>query len=128
MGFVAGVGRAFLAFLEATGRVSLFAGTAVSHCVRPPFYFRLIGQQMVEIGYYSLPVVGMTALFTGMVLALQSYTGFARFSAEGLFSLCRLGLRPPRGLDWLLRQAGARRHAPGMARVPRHETRRRTRH
>ena len=32
--------------------------------------------------YYSLPVVGLTAIFTGMVLALQSYTGFARFSAE----------------------------------------------
>jgi phospholipid/cholesterol/gamma-HCH transport system permease protein len=38
---------------------------------------------MVEIGYYSLPVVGLTAIFSGMVLALQSYTGFARFSAEG---------------------------------------------
>jgi phospholipid/cholesterol/gamma-HCH transport system permease protein len=38
---------------------------------------------MVEIGYFSLPVVGLTALFAGMVLALQSYTGFARFSAEG---------------------------------------------
>jgi len=40
-------------------------------------------RQMVEIGYFSLPVVGLTALFAGMVLALQSYTGFARFSAEG---------------------------------------------
>jgi phospholipid/cholesterol/gamma-HCH transport system permease protein len=38
---------------------------------------------MVEIGYYSLPVVGLTAIFSGMVLALQSYTGFSRFSAEG---------------------------------------------
>jgi phospholipid/cholesterol/gamma-HCH transport system permease protein len=38
---------------------------------------------VIDIGYYSLPVVGMTALFTGMVLALQSYTGFSRFSAEG---------------------------------------------
>jgi phospholipid/cholesterol/gamma-HCH transport system permease protein len=38
---------------------------------------------MLDIGYYSLPVVGLTALFTGMVLALQSYTGFARFQAEG---------------------------------------------
>ena len=38
---------------------------------------------MVEIGYFSLPVVGLTAIFTGMVLALQSHTGFARFSAEG---------------------------------------------
>ncbi|MBX9634207.1 MAG: ABC transporter permease, partial [Magnetospirillum sp.] len=36
-----------------------------------------------EIGYYSLPVVGLTAVFTGMVLALQSYSGFSRFAAEG---------------------------------------------
>jgi phospholipid/cholesterol/gamma-HCH transport system permease protein len=55
----------------------------VSHCFRPPFYPRLIGRQMIDIGYYSLPVVGLTALFTGMVLALQSYSGFARFQAEG---------------------------------------------
>jgi len=60
----------------------MFAGTGVSHCVRPPIYPRLILRQMIEIGYYSLPVVGLTAIFTGMVLALQSYTGFARFSAE----------------------------------------------
>jgi phospholipid/cholesterol/gamma-HCH transport system permease protein len=51
--------------------------------VRPPIYGRLILRQMISIGYYSLPVVGLTALFTGMVLALQSYTGFARFQAEG---------------------------------------------
>jgi len=71
-----------LRFFEATGRLSLFAFTAIAHCVRPPLYPRLIGRQMIEIGYYSLPVVGLTAIFTGMVLALQSYTGFARFSAE----------------------------------------------
>jgi phospholipid/cholesterol/gamma-HCH transport system permease protein len=40
-------------------------------------------REMVNIGYFSLPVVGLTAIFTGMVLALQSYTGFSRFSAEG---------------------------------------------
>ena len=39
-------------------------------------------QPIIDIGYYSLPVVGLAALFSGMVLALQSYTGFARFSAE----------------------------------------------
>ena len=38
--------------------------------------------QMVDIGYFSLPVVGLTAIFTGMVLALQTYTGFSRFAAE----------------------------------------------
>lgn len=76
------IGRTFLLFLGATGRLSLFAMTAIIHSVRPPLYPRLIGRQMIEIGYYSLPVVGLTAIFTGMVLALQSYTGFARFSAE----------------------------------------------
>jgi phospholipid/cholesterol/gamma-HCH transport system permease protein len=80
---LAAIGRTFLGFLEVTGRLSAFAGISVSHCVRPPFYPRLIWRQIVEIGYYSLPVVGMTAIFTGMVLALQSYTGFSRFNAEG---------------------------------------------
>jgi len=76
------LGRTFLNFLAAAGRLSMFAGQAVSHCVRPPFYPRMLLRQMIDIGYYSLPVVGLTAIFTGMVLALQSYTGFARFSAE----------------------------------------------
>jgi len=76
------VGRTFLNFLAAAGRLAIFTTVAVSHCFRPPFYPRLLVRQMIEIGYYSLPVVGLTAIFTGMVLALQSYTGFARFSAE----------------------------------------------
>jgi phospholipid/cholesterol/gamma-HCH transport system permease protein len=79
---LAKVGRATLVFLARIGAVAIFTIRATSHCFRPPFYLRHIGRQMLDIGYYSLPVVGMTALFTGMVLALQSYTGFARFSAE----------------------------------------------
>ena len=77
------IGALVLGFMATVGRLMLFTGSAVSHCVRPPFYLRSVGRQMVEIGYYSLPVVGLTAIFSGMVLALQSYTGFARFSAEG---------------------------------------------
>ncbi|MEL0106951.1 MAG: ABC transporter permease [Rhodospirillaceae bacterium] len=83
MNFLQPIGRVFLNFLAATGKLSMFTGSALLHCVRPPFYFRIIVHQMIEIGYYSLPVVGLTAIFTGMILALQSYTGFARFSAEG---------------------------------------------
>ncbi len=67
----------------ATGRVAMFAATGLSHIVRPPFYGRLFLNALLEIGYFSLPVVALTAVFTGMVLALQSYTGFARFSAQG---------------------------------------------
>jgi phospholipid/cholesterol/gamma-HCH transport system permease protein len=79
---LARLGRVTLAFLARVGAVAIFTVRAASHCFRPPFYWRHIGRQMLDIGYFSLPVVGMTALFTGMVLALQSYTGFARFSAE----------------------------------------------
>jgi len=80
--FLARIGAVFLAFLAVTGRIVIFAGTAIGCAVRPPFYPRLILRQMIDIGYYSLPVVGLTAIFTGMVLALQTYTGFSRFAAE----------------------------------------------
>jgi len=83
MSLIPAIGRVFLSFLASTGRLAMFAGVSVSHIFRPPFYPRLLLRQIIEIGYYSLPVVGLTAVFTGMVLALQSYTGFARFNAEG---------------------------------------------
>ncbi len=70
----------------AFGHLLLFMGRAVFHAIIPPYYARLTVKQCLDIGYYSLPVVGMTALFTGMVLALQSYTGFTRFNAEGAIS------------------------------------------
>lgn len=79
----AGIGAAVLNFFAATGRISQFVGKAVGHCFAPPFFPSQLLRQLIDIGYYSLPVVGMTALFTGMVLALQSYTGFTRFNAEG---------------------------------------------
>jgi phospholipid/cholesterol/gamma-HCH transport system permease protein len=76
------IGHNALLFIEVVGRLVLFASSAMSHAFRPPYYPRLVFRQMIDVGYYSLPVVGLTAIFTGMVLALQSYTGFARFSAE----------------------------------------------
>lgn len=82
MNILAPIGRVFLRFLMATGQLALFTARALSHCVRPPFYPRLLLRHMVDIGYYSLPVVGLTATFTGMVLALQSYTGFSEFNSE----------------------------------------------
>jgi phospholipid/cholesterol/gamma-HCH transport system permease protein len=80
---LAGIGRTVFALLQAAGAIALFAIEAISHLVRPPFYARLFARQLVEIGFFSLPVVALTAVFSGMVLALQSYTGFQRFSAEG---------------------------------------------
>lgn len=76
------LGRVGLRFLAATGRLSMFGGNSLGHTLMPPFYLRTILAQMREIGFYSLPVIGLTAIFTGAVLALQSYSGFSRFSAE----------------------------------------------
>jgi phospholipid/cholesterol/gamma-HCH transport system permease protein len=80
MGFLARIGRVFLSFLSATGRLTIFTLTALSHCFRPPIYFKLILRQFIDIGYYSLPVVGLTSIFIGMVLTLQLHTGFNRIT------------------------------------------------
>lgn len=80
--WVARVGRVFLSFLSAIGRLALFTWHCISEGFRPPFYPRQFLRMILEIGYYSLPVVGLTTLFTGAALALQSYSGFSRFSAE----------------------------------------------
>ncbi len=78
---VAVTGRTTLGLLSGAGSITLFGLRGLSHVVRPPFYGRLFVRAFIEFAYYSLPVVAMTAVFSGMVIALQSYTGFARFGA-----------------------------------------------
>jgi phospholipid/cholesterol/gamma-HCH transport system permease protein len=80
---VAALGRGVLGGCRSVGQVALFAAEAISHLFRPPFYGRLFLKAFLDIAYFSLPVVALTAVFTGMVLVLQSYTGFARFNATG---------------------------------------------
>jgi phospholipid/cholesterol/gamma-HCH transport system permease protein len=81
--FLATIGRITLASTAALGRLAFFTGVTLSHLLRPPFYGKMLLRQIISVGYNSLVVVGLTAVFTGMVLALQSYTGFSRsFSSE----------------------------------------------
>ena len=82
MSGVALLGRVFLDFLASIGAISIFSGKIIKSFFRFKFYWKQIVRQMLFVGYYSLPVVGLTAIFTGAVLALQSYTGFSRFNAE----------------------------------------------
>ena len=79
---VAAVGASALGLLSAAGRLGLFALNGLSHLFRPPFYWRAFLDAFIEFGYFSLPVVALTAVFSGMVIALQSYVGFARFNAQ----------------------------------------------
>lgn len=81
---LAALGRTVLGFLAVVGRIAIFGGQAISHIVRPPFYPREFLSALINIGYFSLPVVGLTAIFTGGALALQIYSGGQRFSAEAV--------------------------------------------
>lgn len=77
-------GRFFISLFGEIGSIFLFATKALPACIMPPVYFRLILQQMLRIGYFSLPVVGLTAFFTGGALALQIFIGGNRYGAEAI--------------------------------------------
>jgi len=76
------VGRASLGALAYIGRAALFALRGAASIFAPPWFPGQTGRQLVAIGFYSLPVVGLTAVFTGAALALNIYTGGGRFNAE----------------------------------------------
>ena len=79
---LAAIGRPVLAGLALLGRMAIFAASVVSHVFRPPFYPKEFLAALIQIGWLSLPVVGLTAVFTGGALALQIYAGGSRFGAE----------------------------------------------
>jgi len=79
---VRAVGHSTLAMLRVAGAVALFAGRGVMAVFTPPMFLGQLWRQLGQIGYFSLPVVGLTAVFTGAALALNIYTGGGRFNAE----------------------------------------------
>ncbi len=83
---LAKIGNFFLGFLAHTGRLAIFIVQSFLAIIHPPYYLRLIGQQMIRIGYFSLPVVALTSFFTGGVLALQIYYGGNQFNSEAIVS------------------------------------------
>jgi phospholipid/cholesterol/gamma-HCH transport system permease protein len=78
------VGAHFIRFVRESGKIAILFGQTIVLIFRPPLDAREAFRQMEEIGVRSIPVVVITAAFTGMVLALQSFTGFKRFHAETL--------------------------------------------
>lgn len=80
--FLRALGKPLVLFIIRFGELVQFLVKTLYHCFAPPFYFKNFGRQLLDMGFYSLPVVGLTTIFAGMVIALQSYSGFARFGAE----------------------------------------------
>ncbi|HEX3554117.1 MAG TPA: ABC transporter permease [Thermoanaerobaculia bacterium] len=69
-------------FFEEMGRFFQLVGHIFAWTPRPPFDLRELFRQMVKVGVDSVPVVFLTTLFTGMVLALQTFSVLRRFNAE----------------------------------------------
>ena len=84
MKLLALIGSVVLAFLANIGRIAIFAFQTLTFIIRPPFYVREFLSALLNIGWLSLPVVGLTAVFTGGALALQIYAGGSRFNAEAV--------------------------------------------
>jgi len=76
--------KPFRAPIELLGELSLFFSQAVAAIFRPPYRIGLFFTQLEFMAYGSLFVVGLTGLFTGMVLALQTVYAFGLFNAQSL--------------------------------------------
>lgn len=78
------IGSTIIRFSEELGRILILFFLSLKQLAIPPYEVRNTFKQMLEIGVRSLPVVLITAIFTGMVFALQTFTGFKRFGAEAV--------------------------------------------
>jgi phospholipid/cholesterol/gamma-HCH transport system permease protein len=93
--FLEKIGTPFVLFVKESGRIVLLLISTILWIFKRPFRLKLLFRIMEEIGVRSLPVVLITAMFTGGILALQSYSSFKRFNAESLIgtmvaiALCR---------------------------------------
>ncbi|MEW6054693.1 MAG: ABC transporter permease [Nitrospirota bacterium] len=78
------IGSTVIRFAEELGKILILLFLSLQQLFLPPYEVRNTFKQMLEIGVRSLPVVLITAIFTGMVFALQTFTGFKRFGAEAV--------------------------------------------
>ncbi len=74
--------KIFSKFFLNIGKFNIFIFKSLKSIFSKKWYFKSIGVEFMEIGFYSLPVVAATAIFTGGVMALQTYAGCNRFGAE----------------------------------------------
>ncbi|MBI1363041.1 MAG: MlaE family lipid ABC transporter permease subunit [Proteobacteria bacterium] len=88
------IGRTTLNAINTAGTLTLFLGEALGQLVKRPMYFRLFLRQCELVGVNSLPIVLLTAIFTGGVLALQSFRGFdnATIAAESVGTVVALSM------------------------------------
>lgn len=69
-------------FVATVGEVALLVWHTLAVSVRRPPHVRLVLDQLHEVGVRSLSIVNLTAVFTGMVMALQLGYFLSRFGAK----------------------------------------------
>jgi len=80
--FIENLGKSFISLVSAIGKLILFIALFFRYFFKPKFYLEINIKYFINIFISSIPIIALTGIFSGMVLALQSYTGFSRFSAE----------------------------------------------
>jgi len=76
------IGESFAVLLENAGAISILFWQTLTTTFSTPLRWKACLEQSHKIGVASLPLVMLTSLFTGMVLALQSSYQLRLFSAE----------------------------------------------
>lgn len=80
--FVDRFGRKGSQIVDYVGGLAELVGEAIVGCVTRPFYSSELVRQMDELGVKSVAITGITALFTGMVLALQTAYSLEAFGGK----------------------------------------------
>lgn len=76
------LGDEFMSFFFYIGGMTILFGNTLVAVITPPLNRKRIMQQMIRIGINSLPLVFLTSIFTGMVLAFQSAYQMQKISGE----------------------------------------------
>ena len=84
MDIAASLGRSTIHRLQLLGRSGIFLFVSIIQAFIPPFRLHRLIKEIEFIGSKSFLIVFVTALFTGMVLALQGYYTLTQFGAEAL--------------------------------------------
>ena len=82
--FLRALGKPLVGFISRLGELSLFIARALYNCVTPPFYVKLLLRQMIDIGFYSLPVVALTTVLPAWLLLCRQTPVFPATELKAL--------------------------------------------
>ncbi|MBN9163606.1 MAG: ABC transporter permease [Myxococcales bacterium] len=82
--FLASIGGGFLSAAQTTGGMTILLARILSRVLRIKVDGRELWKNLYKMAVKSLPIVVVTALFTGAIMVIQAATIVKRYGAEGL--------------------------------------------